>query len=265
MPTQCIQDHADARALVVAGRTVAGAGWVAVGLAAGWLVFATPLLVRAVNINAGSTLAPFLQAVAWAAAVTAPTCFILLGAIRLASAATHLRGRTRLFRPVHAMAGRLPAGMLTLATVRLPDGRAIPDVVLDRTASPSSRRSPPPRPRATLAAVGRRVPSTASGARSRTRWNAPRATETPCGGSSSRSTAASSSGCTRWSRPARVPARSRPSSRARARWCPSPTSRAGSGHSARSGVSRRPVSSASARPWRAWSRRSRPRCGNAGG
>lgn len=130
MPTQCIQDHADARALVVAGRTVAGAGWLAVGLAAGWLVFATPLLVRAVNINAGSTLAPFLQAVAWAAAVTAPTCFILLGAIRLASAATHLRGRTRLFRPVHAMAGRLPAGMLTLATVRLPDGRAIPDVVL---------------------------------------------------------------------------------------------------------------------------------------
>jgi hypothetical protein len=130
MPTQRIQDHADARALVVAGRTVAGAGWVAVGLAAGWLVFATPLLVRAVNINAGSTLAPFLQAVAWAAAVTAPTCFILLGAIRLASAATHLRGRTRLFRPVHAMAGRLPAGMLALPTVRLPDGRAIPDVVL---------------------------------------------------------------------------------------------------------------------------------------
>jgi hypothetical protein len=130
MLTQRTHDQADTRALLVAGRTVAGAGWVAVGLAAGWLVFATPLLVRAVNLSAGSTLAPFLQTVAWASAVTAPTCFILLGAIRLASAATNLRGRTRSFRPVHAMAGRLPAGMLTLPTVRLPDGRAIPDVVL---------------------------------------------------------------------------------------------------------------------------------------
>lgn len=102
----------------------------AVGLVAGWLVFATPLLVRTVNLSAGSTLAPFLETVAWAAAVTAPTCFILLGAIRLASAATGVRGRSRPLRPVHSMAGRLPAGMLTLPTVHLPDGRAIPDVVL---------------------------------------------------------------------------------------------------------------------------------------
>ena len=130
MLTQRTHDRADARILVVAGRTVAGAGWVAVGLVAGWLVFATPLLVRAVNLSSGSTLAPILGIVAWVAAVTAPTCFILLGTIRLASAATNLRGRSRPFRPVHAMARRLPAGMFTLPTVHLPDGRAIPDLVL---------------------------------------------------------------------------------------------------------------------------------------
>jgi hypothetical protein len=130
MLTQRTRDHANGRILVVAGRTVAGAGWVAVGLVAGWLIFATPLLVRAVNLSSGSALAPILGTVAWVAAVTAPTCFILLGTIRLASAATNLRGRTRPFRPVHAMAKRLPAGLLTLPTVRLPDGRAIPDVVL---------------------------------------------------------------------------------------------------------------------------------------
>lgn len=130
MLTQRTHDHADDRVLVVASRTVAGAGWLAVGLIAGWLVFATPLLVRAVRVSSGSTLAPILEGLAWAAAVTAPTCFILLGAIRLASAATHLRGRTRPFRPVHAMAGHLPAGMLSLPTILLPDGRAIPDVVL---------------------------------------------------------------------------------------------------------------------------------------
>lgn len=130
MLTQRTNDHADARVLVVASRTIAGAGWLAVGLVAGWLVFATPLLVRAVHVSSGSTLAPVLEALAWAAAVTAPTCFILLGAIRLASAAANLRGRTRPFRPVHAMAGRLPAGLLTLPTIRLPDGRQIPDVVL---------------------------------------------------------------------------------------------------------------------------------------
>ena len=144
MPTQRIQDHANARALVVAGRTVAGAGWVAVGLVAGWLVFATPLLVRAVNLSAGSTLAPFLQTVAWASAVTAPTCFILLGAIRLASAATGVRGRSRPLRPVHSMAGRLPAGTLTLPTVRLPDGRAIPDVVLGPHGIAFFEMLPPP-------------------------------------------------------------------------------------------------------------------------
>jgi hypothetical protein len=83
-----------------------------------------------VNVSSGSTLAPILGTVAWVAAVTAPTCFILLGTIRLASAAANLRGRSRPFRPVHAMAKRLPAGMFTLPTVHLPDGRAIPDVVL---------------------------------------------------------------------------------------------------------------------------------------
>jgi hypothetical protein len=56
--------------------------------------------------------------------------FVVLGAFRLAGAVGHLRGHRGPVRPVHAMAARLPAGVETVPTIRLPDGRRVPDVVL---------------------------------------------------------------------------------------------------------------------------------------
>jgi hypothetical protein len=133
-----------APSLAVAGRTITGVGWLAVGFAAGWLVFATPLLARAVSFNSRSVTAPLFGAVALAIALTAPTCFVLLGVARLAGAAAHLRGRAGPIRPVHAMVARLPAGVESLPTVRLPDGRVIPDVVLGPHGIAFFEPLPPP-------------------------------------------------------------------------------------------------------------------------
>lgn len=133
-----------APSLAVAGRTMAGVGWLALGLAAGWLVFATPLLARAASLNSRSAAAPFFGAMVWAIALTAPTCFVVLGVARLAGAATHLRGRTGPIRPIHKMAGRLPAGVESRPTIRLPDGRQIPDVVLGPHGIAFFELLPPP-------------------------------------------------------------------------------------------------------------------------
>jgi len=132
MLNQPREQPAGARVLspAVAGQTIAGMGWLAVGLAAGWLVFATPILTGAVSFNSRSVAAQLFGAAVWAIALTAPTVFVVLGAVRLAGAANHLRGRGGPVRPVHAMASRLPAGVETVPTIRLPDGRRVSDVVL---------------------------------------------------------------------------------------------------------------------------------------
>jgi hypothetical protein len=137
---------ADSRALApaVAGQTIAGMGWLVVGLAAGWLVFATPILARAVSLNSRSAAAPLLGAAVWAVALTAPTVFVVLGTVRLAGVAAHLRGRAGPARPVHAMAARLPAGVETLPTICLPDGRRVPDVVLGPHGIAFFEPLPPP-------------------------------------------------------------------------------------------------------------------------
>jgi hypothetical protein len=132
------------RALAVFAPTMAGMGWLAIGLAAGWLVFATPLLQQAINLNSRSATAAFLGAAVWAVALTAPTCFVVLGVLRLAGAVTRLRGRSGPARPVHAMAGRLPAGVVAMPTIRLPDGRLIPDVVLGPHGIAFFEPLPPP-------------------------------------------------------------------------------------------------------------------------
>ncbi len=133
-----------APSLAIARRTMAGVGWLAVGLAAGWLVFATPLVTQTVSLNSRSAVAPLIGAVIWAVALTAPTVFIVIGAIRLAGAVTQLGGRRGPVRPVHAMAAQLPAGVETVPTIRLPDGRQVPDVVLGPHGIAFFEPLPPP-------------------------------------------------------------------------------------------------------------------------
>jgi hypothetical protein len=118
------------RSVAIAALVGAGVGWLAIGLVAGWVVFFTPLLERTASLTSRSAGAPLLGAAAWAVALTAPTCFVVLGVNRLAGAATHLLGRSGPARPVHSMARKLPDGVVSLPTIHLPDGRTIPDVVV---------------------------------------------------------------------------------------------------------------------------------------
>lgn len=146
MSNQRRQSSAGSRVLplAIAGRTIAGVGWLAAGLAAGWVVFATPILAGTVNLSSRSATAPLIGAAVWAVALTAPTVFVVLGVIRLAGAATHLGGRRGPVRPVHAMAARLPGGVETIPTIRLPDGHRVPDVVLGPHGIAFFEPLPPP-------------------------------------------------------------------------------------------------------------------------
>ena len=132
------------RSAAVASLVGAGVGWLAIGLVTGWIVFFTPLLDRAAGLTPRSPAAPLIGAIAWGVALTAPTSFVMLGLVRLAGAMAHLRGRTGPKRPVHAMARRLPAGVASLPTLHLPDGRAIPDVVLGPHGIAFFELLPPP-------------------------------------------------------------------------------------------------------------------------
>jgi hypothetical protein len=132
------------RSLAVTGLLAAGIGWLAIGLVAGWVVFFTPLLERTASLTSRSAAAPLLGAASWAVALTAPACFVVLGITRLARAATHLLGRSGPRRPVHAMARRLPDGVVSLPTIHLPDGRQIPDVVLGPHGIAFFEPLPPP-------------------------------------------------------------------------------------------------------------------------
>jgi hypothetical protein len=132
------------RSAAVASLACAGIGWLAIGLVAGWVVFFTPLLERAASLSSRSPVAPLFGAAAWAIALTAPTCFLVLGIARLAGAVSHLLGRAGPRRPVHAMARRLPAGVESLPSIHLPDGRTIPDVVLGPHGIAFFEPLPPP-------------------------------------------------------------------------------------------------------------------------
>ncbi len=130
--------------VAVAGLMIAGIGWFAIGLMTGWVVFFTPLLERTAGLTSRSSAAPLFGVAVWAVALTAPTCFVVLGISRLAGAATHLLGRSGPRRPVHAMAWRMPDGVVSLPTIRLPDGRRIPDVVLGPHGIAFFEPLPPP-------------------------------------------------------------------------------------------------------------------------
>jgi hypothetical protein len=69
-----------------------------------------------------------LGVVAWAVALTAPACFVIVGSVRLAQAVEPL-GRRR--RPsVSSLAGTLSDQYVAATSVRLPEGRVIPELVI---------------------------------------------------------------------------------------------------------------------------------------
>ena len=114
----------------VSAPALAGAAWLAIAGAAAWLVLATPLLARLIDLGSGGPMAPVTAVLALAAALTAPAAFAIVGIARLGGAAGRARARGNAMPPVARRSDQLPAGCTVLPRIRLPDGRRIPDVVV---------------------------------------------------------------------------------------------------------------------------------------
>jgi hypothetical protein len=109
---------------------VAGLAWLLIAATSAWLVLGTPLLARLSTVytrNEGQAIA---STVIWAVALTAPAAFAALGAARLLSALGRARGHRARPSPLAPLQGRLPPGCVLVASIWLPDGRRIPNVVL---------------------------------------------------------------------------------------------------------------------------------------
>ncbi len=113
-----------------AAPAVVGAVWLGIAGTAAWLVFATPLLARLLDLGAGGPVAPVLGAVVFAVALTAPAGFAIVGIARLGGALGRARAVRRATPPVTRRADLLPEGCTVIPRIRLPEGRSIPDVVV---------------------------------------------------------------------------------------------------------------------------------------
>ena len=109
---------------------VVGAAWLGIAGAAAWLVFATPLMARFVDLAAGGSAAPVIGALAFAAALTAPAGFAIVGIALLGGAVEYARAGRVTTPPVTRRADLLPVDCTVIPRIRLPDGRPIPDVVV---------------------------------------------------------------------------------------------------------------------------------------
>ena len=127
-----------------AGPTIVGVAWLAIAAASAWLVFTTPMLAGLVAVQGRGTAAPFVGAVVWAVALTAPACFAFLGVARLAVATQRVRGSRGAIPPVARRAALLPPGCSVVPRIRLPDGRRIPDVVVGPHGVAFFEALPPP-------------------------------------------------------------------------------------------------------------------------
>ena len=116
--------------VTAAAPAVVGTAWLGIAGVAAWLVFATPLLSRLLDLGASGPAAPVMGAAALAVALTAPAAFAVVGIARLSRAVGHARAAGRATPPVARRARLLPEGCTVIARLRLPDGRRIPDVVV---------------------------------------------------------------------------------------------------------------------------------------
>lgn len=112
---------------IVIGSLV-GAALIAVGLWLGYLAFSTSIVARLMEAPRPGPASIALGVVAWAVALTAPACFVIVGAARLLRAVEPLSAPRR--RSVSSLAGTLSDQYVAATRVHLPDGRLIPELVV---------------------------------------------------------------------------------------------------------------------------------------
>lgn len=117
--------------LSVVGGSAFGALLIAVGVWLGFLAFSMSIVDRLMSSLRPGPTEIALGAVAWAVALTAPACFVILGSIRILRAVEPMSQRSRARRQsLSALAGTLTDDYVAASRVRLPDGRLIPELVV---------------------------------------------------------------------------------------------------------------------------------------
>jgi hypothetical protein len=107
-----------------------GAILLVAGVALGWLTFATPILHAfdmPVRPSAGQMA---LGAMAWTLFLTAPAACILLGVVRLLGTSERIAERRPRPTAIATIAKDLSEDYAVAVNVQLPDGRAIPEIVV---------------------------------------------------------------------------------------------------------------------------------------
>jgi len=107
-----------------------GATLLVAGVALGWLTFATPILHAfdmPVRPNPGQMA---LGAMAWTLFLTAPAACILLGVVRLIGTSERIAERRPRPSTISTLAKSLGEEYTVAVNVHLPDGRAIPEIVI---------------------------------------------------------------------------------------------------------------------------------------
>lgn len=127
------------------GSTLIGIALVVAGLSLAYLAYATPLLASVLPAGHPSVGQLATGMAIWALALVAPAGCILVGAHRLASLLTGIRGRApHRSSTIKALAG-LPEGTVVATGLTLPDGRGVADVVIGPFGAAVVRELPPAR------------------------------------------------------------------------------------------------------------------------
>jgi hypothetical protein len=116
--------------VAILGGSVAAGVLLAVGVALGYLAFATTFVTQfslTPRPGPGQVVAGVLG---WAFAFTAPSVFFLVGIARIAAIFDTINRRRPRPTPVTRHASKLPDDFVAAARLRLPEGRRVPEVVL---------------------------------------------------------------------------------------------------------------------------------------
>lgn len=127
----------------IVGHTVVATILVAVGLTMAYAAFATPLLTRLIPSGRPDTLQTVGGMILWAAALVAPAGLILVGTQRLARSLASIRARApRRSTALRALAD-LPADIVVVSGLALPDGRSVSELVVGPFGAAVVRELPP--------------------------------------------------------------------------------------------------------------------------
>jgi hypothetical protein len=119
-----------------------GAGLIGVGLWLGYLALSTSIVQRLMEAPRPGPAQVALGVIAWAVALTAPACFVIVGSVRLLRAVEPLSRPRR--RSVSSLSGTLSDQYVAATRVHLPDGRVIPELVIGPHGVAIFEELPPP-------------------------------------------------------------------------------------------------------------------------